>query len=180
METSKTDKKTKIELEEDYLKGNKIKVTNIEDAKKRKRNPKNTDLKLEDFVDTLIPLKEESKASERKTIERPAGEDIAEIRAKELSKAIPLVENTSSIVDNNKKEKLNLNPNNVKKINRPNKKRKVTKNVDIKISLNPNTIKKVERPTKKKIVQKSSKNESTNKNKKPLIVIEKKNKNVDN
>ncbi len=174
METSKTDKKTKIELEEDYLKGNKIKVTNIEDAKKRKRNPKNTDLKLEDFVDTLIPLKEESKASERKTIERPAGEDIAEIRAKELSKAIPLVENTSSIVDNNKKEKLNLNPNNVKKINRPNKKRKVTKNVDIKISLNPNTIKKVERPTKKKIVQKSSKNESTNKNKKPLIVIEKK------
>lgn len=175
METSKSEKKPKVELEEeDYLKGSKIRVTNIEDAKKRKRTPKNTDLKLEDFTDNLLPLKEEIKESKRETIERPVSEDIAEIRAKELSKAVPLVENTSLIVDDNKKEKLNLNPNNVKKINRPNKKRKITKNVDIKISLNPNTIKKVERPTKKKIVQKSSKNESTKKNKKPLIIIEKK------
>lgn len=175
METSKSEKKPKVELEEeDYLKGSKIRVTNIEDAKKRKRTPKNTDLKLEDFTDNLLPLKEEIKESKRETIERPVSEDIAEIRAKELSKAVPLVENTSLILDDNKKEKLNLNPNNVKKINRPNKKRKITKNVDIKISLNPNTIKKVERPTKKKIVQKSSKNESTKKNKKPLIIIEKK------
>lgn len=175
METSKSEKKPKVELEEeDYLKGSKIRVTNIEDAKKRKRTPKNTDLKLEDFTDNLLPLKEEIKESKRETIERPVSEDIAEIRAKELSKAVSLVENTSLIVDDNKKEKLNLNPNNVKKINRPNKKRKITKNVDIKISLNPNTIKKVERPTKKKIVQKSSKNESTKKNKKPLIIIEKK------
>ncbi len=155
-------KKDKELLEvDDYLKESKIKVISVEPAKSA---GKKTSLKKEDNKISLKP--DELSKNTRKKIKRPESEDIIEIRNKDLKE-----KESQKKTSTNKKETLNLNPKNVKKINRSNKKNQ-SKKVEVKVNISPDTIKKVERPTKKKIVS-EPKVEEKKTSKKPLIIIEK-------
>lgn len=147
-ESKKSNNKKDLTLEEeDFLKESKIRVVDIEPAKKsRKKTDK----------EELIP-------SSRRRIRRPESEDINNVRSKELSKTVSPTKTTKKT----KKDSLNLNPKNIKKINRPNKTNNSSRKVDVKVSLDPQNISKTESPRKK--VTKTT----TSKNAKPLIVIEK-------
>lgn len=164
-----------MEEVDDYLQEAKIKVIKVEPVKKskssKKESPKtekgkinlSTDYNFE-FTD-LIPVE-----NIREKITRPKGEDIKEIR-KEAT--------TASTKKASSKEKLNLNPKEIKKINRTKKKTTTETTASkekAKLKLNPKEIKKVNRSTKKTQTQKAPKKEEKTKKtkeKKPLIVIEK-------
>lgn len=155
-----------LEEQDDFLQGEKIKVTKIEETKNKKRS-KNTTVtkKIEVKKETkknninleltgIIPI--ESKTKTIKEEPKVKKEEPKEI-----------VKTTSS----KQNKKLNLNPKDVKKINRKtksdnNSNKKNTK----KLNLNPKQVKKVNRPNKKRV-----ENTQPKKSKKtPLIVIEKK------
>lgn len=163
--------KTDIEEFDNYLQGSKIKVVNIEPARKssskdinqknKKETPKEviTDYDLE-FTD-LIPID-----NIREKIKRPQSEDIKDLRKKESSSK------------KKSKSTLNLKPNEVKKINRSKKKKEPTTEKN-KLNLNPKEIKKINRhpatSNKKNKKTKITKEEpkKNKKEKKSLIVIEK-------
>ncbi len=138
----------KVENEvDDFLQGTKIKVTKIEDTKNKRREKittskkrRNTPVKTDDITIELGGIIPEP--NKRLKIERPESEDIKELRKEVLSKeSAP-----------KKKEKLKLNPNQVKKINRKPKKEETnnSKKGTKQLNLNPKNVKKVNRPNKKK------------------------------
>lgn len=150
---------------DNYLQG-RIKVTNIIPAKEYTPNNK---IKI-----SFTELDNNSKPETKEIISRPITEDIQESRNPK---------NRNEIKTSN--TNLNLNPNNIKKVNRPNKKKNNVNNNNIRnqqgpsqnnqspknqptppkqqLNLNPNQVKKVNRPNRKK-------------KRPPLIVIEKQSK----
>lgn len=136
---------------DDFLQGSKIKVIKIEDTKNKKKAksslPKeDKEIKLDesDVVINLGGIIPE--INTRLKIEHPVGEDIKKLRKEEIAQ-----ESKPS----KPKERLKLNPNNIKKINRKPKKapEKPTssKKNSTKLNLNPKDIKKINRPGKKKV-----------------------------
>ena len=141
-----------IEIKESsYLEGIKIKVVGVEETKNKKKSkmlePKKEvedDGKINLSKDTTIPSK-----NPHMRVERPLSKDIQEIRKDTKIES---------------KNKLNLNPNKPKKVNR-NK----NNNKKKQLNLNPNKLKKVNRYNQNnKPIQ-----NKTNKSKPRLIVIEK-------
>lgn len=139
-----------IEIKESsYLEGTKIKVVGVEETKNKKKSkmlePKKEvedDGKINLSKDTTIPSK-----NPHMRVERPLSKDIQEIRKDTKIES---------------KNKLNLNPNKPKKVNRNNNKKK-------QLNLNPNKLKKVNRYNQNnKPIQ-----NKTNKSKPRLIIIEK-------
>ncbi len=146
---------------DDFLMENKIKVIKVEELKNKHHSSKK-----------LSPIKETKKDLDSPKIdldftgiipinntlykqERPDSKDIKEVRK-------GIKESSITQKDKAQKDKLVLNPKNVKKINR--KSKSSTSNYESKLNLNPTKIKKINRSNKK------SENKSK---KKPLIVIEK-------
>lgn len=146
--TKKNDDKSIVVEDENFLKETKIRVTDIEPVKKtRKKNAS----------EELIP-------SSRRHIRRPEAEDISAIRSKELTKTV----SPSKSPSKSKKDSLNLNPKNIKKINRPNKKTVSNrKKLDVKVSLDASTIRNTD-SKRKRVIKESEKSQG-----KPLIVIKK-------
>lgn len=145
-------------LEEDnFLIGEKIKVVEIVETKNKKRSKNTISKKTKEKNNTQ---------SSKKNLENT----IPNLK-------ISLTEDKSSKKkENNKKTSqinLNLNPKEIKKINRSSKKQESTsKNAqDKKLNLNPKEVKKINRPNKKKENNKKTMEKSTQK--KPLIIIEK-------
>ena len=173
----KVDEPELIEVD-NYLQGNKIKVTKIEETKNKKIIPqprkKTTDVQPEQDVKieltSIIPIQE----NKRTKIKRPNSVDIKELR-KDINKK------DSEEPKKATKRKLNLDPTEVKKVNRTRKttakKEETTKK---KLNLDPKEVKKINRPgksttkktttTKKTITKKTT---TTKKVKGPLIRIEK-------
>ena len=178
MEQIKDKKVSEPEIVEidNYLQGNKIKVINVEETKNKKKplqpRKKNEEIKPEKDVKieltSIIPIKE----NKRLKVERPDSIDIKELR-KDINKVEPKDESEKST-----KRKLNIKPNEVKKINRTKtttkKEEPTTKK---KLNLDPKEIKKINRPGKtssnKKPAKRPIKKPTTNKAKGPLIRIEK-------
>ena len=148
-------------VEENYLTGGRIKVTNMEDAKKKRfgvndhgHDNRIIDLDFEEEADNneledIIPLE-----NDRSIIERPHSVDIGK----------PVIEPRNN--ENNKS--LNLNPRNVKKIRRPNRSNNNNRNRNRNLNLNPNNVKRVSRN------RPNNRPNNRPKPKKKLIVIEKK------
>lgn len=153
--------KPKIEddfIEEDnFLMGDKIKVVEIIETKNKKR-PKNTTTKK----DELKNNKKSSKINLENTLPN-------------LKITLPDDKNSKNKENKTKanKSNLNLNPKEIKKINRSSKKQEEAskKNQSKKLNLNPKEVKKINRPNKKKADNK--KTMEKNNKKSPLIVIEK-------
>jgi signal peptidase len=141
-----------IEIKESsYLEGTKIKVVGVEETKNKKKSkmlePKKEvedDGKINLSKDTTIPNK-----NPHMRVERPLSKDIQEIRKDTKIES---------------KNKLNLNPNRPKKINR-NK----NNNKKKQLNLNPNKRKKINRYNQYNTITQNK----TNKTKPRLIVIEK-------
>lgn len=136
---SSSPKKEEEEIIEpdNFLQGSKIKVikveltNNNEEVKQTRRKKKEEQIDLSDSTKLVNPNKE---------IARPEGEDIKDIRGSINTK----------IKDEEppKKDKLNLNPKTVKKVNRSGRPRSRRQ-----LNLNPTTVKKVRRPNQKKKVE---------------------------
>lgn len=141
-------------VEENYLKGDKIKVVTMETAKKSRNN---INFKEKNHSNQIIDLEFEEKTgnndlqdiipleNDRSIIERPHSVDIGKPAIEEKNK------------ENNKS--LNLNPRNVKKVRRPNRTNNNNNNRrggNRNLNLNPNKVKRVNRnrpkPKKKLIV----------------------------
>ena len=145
--------------EKEYLKEPKIKVVQVEETKNKKKNKlitspqKKDDDRISLNSNDLVPRK-----NPHLKVERPQSEDIKELRR---------IETKNKPEQPKKKNKLNLNPKNVKKVNR-NKNNNKNNNQKKQLNLNPRNVKKVNR-------YKNNQNKQTPpKKKKPrLIVIEK-------
>ena len=177
MEEIKEKKSPEPEILEvdNYLQGNKIKVTNIEETKNKKIIPKprkktqpepEKDVKIE--LTSIIPIKE----NKRLKVEKPESVDIKELR-KDINKVEKEEPKKST------KRKLNLKPDEVKKINRPRKTttKKEETTTKKKLNLDPKEIKKINRPGKtnntKKVRKTKTEKTTTKKVREPLIKIEK-------
>lgn len=144
--TESPEDKKSIEEYDSYLQGGKIKVISMVPAKSYKKPDKvNIGYKEEPY----IPLN-----NKRTIAVRPDSEDINNIRNQNKSSRVKQTTNN-----------LNLNPNSIKKVNRPNRKTNTSssnKNTRRKrqLNLNPKQVKRVSRPNRRK-------------KRPPLIVIEK-------
>lgn len=146
---------------DDFLMESKIKVIKVEELKNKHHSSKQLPLTKETKKDLdstkinldftgIIPIN-----SSLYKQEKPDSQDIKEVRK-------GIKESSITQKKDSKKDKLVLNPKNVKKINR--KSKSSTPNYEPKLNLNPTNIKKINRSNKK----------TENKpKKKPLIVIEK-------
>lgn len=137
-EKKKQEEKIEEVIETNFLKGNKIKVVYEEETKnKKKTNPK-----------TIKPIKEK-----------------AEIKQKNVEITLkPIVEKQITETSNKKKNQLNLDPKDIKKINRPSKG---------KLPIDELIEKQNTKPLKKKKTVKYIKPSEIKTKKKPIISIEK-------
>lgn len=152
VEKKKEEKVPKTIVEKnDYLEGEKIKVISMVPAKSYMPNKK-----VRIGFNDMLPTYSVPQTNERELAIRPFSEDINEVRNMNEPK------NKQKAPKN---KNLNLNPNNVKKVNRPNRKKSNNQNRrnSKQLNLNPNEVKKVNRPNRRR-------------KRPPLIVIEKKSK----
>lgn len=179
IENTKSIQKVEEEIEEDdYLLGSKIKVLSVETVKDAKRPKKKTESKkeilekeerikkIEETIElkSLIPIAKSLETTNFKKMERPKNSiDIKEVRKKEIDSK----ENKSP---KKTKRDLDLNPKEIKKINRPNKKtnKKIEEELP-RLKLNPNDVKQINRVKVKKTPPKKE----MPKLKEKLIIIEK-------
>lgn len=145
---------------DDFLQGNKIKVikveltNNNEEVKKARRQKKEEQIDLSDTSTLKNP---------NKKIARPEGEDIKTLRSNINNQKVEEPKKTAT-----KKDKLNLNPRTIKKVNRPGRTRSRRT-----LNLNPESVKKVRRPRNTKVAVQTETKKPTPRKKDRIIKIEK-------